>query len=999
MMKHCSYCELTSFCMAACLAMLGLSLVLGESIAMAAPDPSDYYNGLYETGVNDQHQKLSENQPDPHWKIVGIFNSGGATCQRIQNGWGRSESVTGRLYSPWRGGVNATTVVERNGGAGLYQGGNSLSGNLSNTGNQIGTTPWFVTSRNARWIGINKYAYHYSDTSCRDLSYDHNQVSKYNDIYVFESTFYINAATDVIDYDSIKMTMDTTMYVDNAIAMQINGSMQIPSGNINVDKKKGFLPLYVGNNSKGAATWQTPGFAKGTLPTHNLNISPSPFKQGKNTVRIYINSNYSHIGFMISKIGLTFDFNAKISLDTRIRENGGAWNGDVIENVRPGAKLEWNHRAWQNGLGNTKYPITFYTEHDGGSQGTFERQIGGWNSNKGVTNGWVSLATEGTGSNGSKYYVRQSDVGGELCARTRSSRTSNLNANPLWSYFVCARIPYHYPSCDPNRSDCDNNPPKDCKWHGTCPNEKVVNYGVVPAVSYVGNGSAMMGETVSFRYSIANNSSFTKTKNMNYKAYIFVVKGGESLADADGARSYASQTAICRNNNAISARSVNSDQIRQNVPCVTLLNGSVSVNAGDSWSAGERSVVLNSAYMAIQPGDSVCSYITVDNWDAINNESAPSTVASNISCIRIGRRPQLQINGADSYASLGFSGSDFSSSSAIAGGVNHGSYSQYGLLTGSGTISNFGSAGYTVPGNNGMACRLAIANNASFVSNCTLVGRGGINKPLSTPVMPSETINFNDNSTTIQEIINSAGSVASVPGQYSFRFTGSGVLTINESTIPAGYDIQIFADHGVNINGNVVLGGTNTVTTPGGHTGNNGNHNGNVNGNGNNGNNQHANQGNNGNVGHDTPGSSTTVVDAGETKTYANLTQVPNLTVVARNGNINISSNVNYITGTYVAAKGSFNSCYDMDNLGIVSNCNNKLKINGAVVSKNAPRLFRTFGSGNSSGVDQWNGDTITSSSEWFNYTPNLWLSKYSSGSDTIDDFTTTSMNILPTRY
>ena len=236
----------------------------------------------------------------------------------------------------------------------------------------------------------------------------------------------------------------------------------------------------------------------------------------------------------------------------------------------------------------------------------------------------------------------------------------------------------------------------------------------------------------------------------------------------------------------------------------------------------------------------------------------------------------------------------------------------------------------------------------------SVVGRGGINKPLSTPVMPSETINFNDNSTTIQEIINSAGSAASTPGQYSFRFTGSGVLTINESTIPAGYDIQIFADHGVNINGN---------------------------------------------VGHDTPGSLTTVVDAGETKAYANLTKVPNLTVVARDGNINISSSVNYITGTYVAVKGSFNSCYNMDNLGITGNCNNKLKVNGAVVSKNAPKLHRTFGSGNNSNVNQWDGNTITSTSEWFNYTPNLWLSKYLSGSDTIDDFTTTSMNILPTRY
>ena len=173
------------------------------------------------------------------------------------------------------------------------------------------------------------------------------------------------------------------------------------------------------------------------------------------------------------------------------------------------------------------------------------------------------------------------------------------------------------------------------------------------------------------------------------------------------------------------------------------------------------------------------------------------------------------------------------------------------------------------------------------------------------------------------------------------------MLTINESTIPAGYDIQIFTDHGVNINGNVVLGELMRV----------------------------------------------------KRKPMLIWLKWPNLTVVARDGNINISSNVNYITGTYVAIKGSFNSCYNMDNLGITGNCNNKLKVNGAVVSKNAPKLHRTFGSGNNSNVNQWDGNTITSTSEWFNYTPNLWLSKYSLGSDTIDDFTTTSMNILPTRY
>ena len=648
----------------------------------------------------------------------------------------------------------------------------------------------------------------------------------------------------------------------------------------------------------------------------------------------------------------------------------------VMTNNRPGQRLTWWFSAENKGPGPTLDSFDMMNFRAGWGNGDWD--VDNFNdTNKvnwylppriyrgqthrygcydwGGTCTWngTNLSLSQAESRKFSYLIGSNDGGKTLCQRVRLSWNEGE-----WKEVVtpnaCAYVPYHYPSCDPGHNDCDNNPPRDCKWYGTCPNERITNYGVTPSVSNVGSGTAMMGDTVSFRYNITNNSSFTKTKNMNYKAYIFVVKGGENIANADGVRSYNGSVSVCNYNMPQSGRSISSSQIRSGVPCLTPLSGSTVVQAGGSWSGGTKSVTLNDAYLSARPGDQVCSYMTVDNWNVINDESSPSIVASNVACVRIGKRPQIQINGSDSYAKRGFTGSSFSITSALTSNKNHGSYSQYGLLTGSGTISNFGSAGYTVPGNNGMACRLAIANNASFVSNCTLVGRGGINKPLSIPAMPSETINFNDNSTTIQEIINSAGSAASTPGQYSFRFTGSGVLTINESSIPAGYDIQIFADHGVNINGN---------------------------------------------VGHDTPGSSTTVVDAGETKAYANLTKVPNLTVVARDGNINISSSVNYITGTYVAVKGSFNSCYNMDNLGITGNCNNKLKVNGAVVSKNAPKLHRTFGSGNNSNVNQWDGNTITSTSEWFNYTPNLWLSKYSSGSDTIDDFTTTSMNILPTRY
>ena len=101
----------------------------------------------------------------------------------------------------------------------------------------------------------------------------------------------------------------------------------------------------------------------------------------------------------------------------------------------------------------------------------------------------------------------------------------------------------------------------------------------------------MMGDTVSFRYNITNNSSFTKTKNMNYKAYIFVVKGGENIANADGVRSYNGSVSVCNYNMPQSGRSISSSQIRSGVPCLTPLSGSTVVQAGGSWS-GVQSLQL-----------------------------------------------------------------------------------------------------------------------------------------------------------------------------------------------------------------------------------------------------------------------------------------------------------------------------------------------------------------------------------------------------------------------
>ena len=134
---------------------------------------------------------------------------------------------------------------------------------------------------------------------------------------------------------------------------------------------------------------------------------------------------------------------------------------------------------------------------------------------------------------------------------------------------------------------------------------------------------------------------------------------------------------------------------------------------------------------------------------------------------------------------------------------------------------------------------------------------------------------------------------------------------------------------------------------------------------------------------------------------YTKLSDIPSFTIMAKT--IKVNPGVSLITGTYVA-KDHFESCNGAkDNgpaLGIEGVCKNKLKVNGAIVSENSPIFRRTFGAGNLQEDNQWETDRISSTAEWINYTPNLWLttSNGSSGNQ-LEGLTTTQVTNLPVRY
>ena len=427
----------------------------------------------------------------------------------------------------------------------------------------------------------------------------------------------------------------------------------------------------------------------------------------------------------------------------------------------------------------------------------------------------------------------------------------------------------------------------------------------------------------------------TKSKGLTYKAYTFILKSGTSLSS--NSTHMSTYPAGWQNVDCNSAN-INSGNASA---CLMGKNGSgLVIDPSTPKSITSDSYTITNEWLG-DPGGQICSYIAVDNnWSVYNDTPANSYAVSNIACVKIGKKPQIQINGSDSYAKNGFTGGSYTD---IAINTNRGSYSQYGLLTGSnGSITNFGTAGYTniSSTNQTKACKLAYANTTGLTNtNCSLLGKAGINRTIS---IPTKTDAQNISASVLD--IGTLGGGSSNLGNVHYQADDD--LKVY-GTLKEGNRLTIYAMGSITITDNI-----DTVN--------------------------------------------------GESGRYDTLSQIPSLTLVAA-GDIRISSNVTLVNANLVAMNGSLNTCYNATNedLGLTGKCSNKLKINGAVISKNSPKLLRTFGSGSSSDyINQWDANTTSSTSEWFNYTPNSWLVPYGDAkSGTLTGYTISSQSVLPARY
>lgn len=470
--------------------------------------------------------------------------------------------------------------------------------------------------------------------------------------------------------------------------------------------------------------------------------------------------------------------------------------------------------------------------------------------------------------------------------------------------------------------------------------------GIVPT-TIAQQDKVQAGDTVTFDYMVENPTGPTKTKPFRYHNYTFILKRGASLPGdkEDRPAYYASwygDGVSCKGGRSLGGQYL-SGQIN---PCVGWDTGrddeDVVLDVGDSNMRSKSYGIYGGGGWLAQPGDKICSYIAIDNnWSVKNDQSADTFRASNIACVVVTKSPNLNLSGSDSYAKDGFTGSDVREN-IVPGTDKRGSYSQYGLLTGDGGVggvTNFGSAGYTIasPANHRLACKLSYANTDKAQGDCNDLKWL---KPAGLLKNPLST----PSSTNAQQLPGGSSVNLSILSG-SYKTTSSGSLNISGS-LGKGQHITIFAEQAdVTITGEI-----DAYAGP-----------------------------------------------------YHNLSDIPSFTIKAKN--IKVDPGVGLITGTYVA-RGKFESCKGAqnktDDLGMkpTSRCRNKLKVNGAIVSEKSPIFRRTFGAGNMSDDNQWISNNISSTAEWIDYTPNLWLttSNGSSGNQ-LEGLTTTQVTNLPVRY
>ena len=537
------------------------------------------------------------------------------------------------------------------------------------------------------------------------------------------------------------------------------------------------------------------------------------------------------------------------------------------------------------------------------------------------------------------------------------------NSDPSASQFINGQQWYVTPYVISN-SGSGPNPAMATRTFGPC-----YSYSLTPTSSVNGNGAAPKSaeaaptDTIKFNYDV-DNTGLTKSQGTWWTARMFIVPSTTSWTPGTTTKILTGAGANGNNIPTGISSTVLAYQdggfIFNNGSNKNIMNKTKYSNLGYNSDMTTGDISIDLGGISLNIGDRVCTVLEVDPLD--QTTTGAHAIQSAPACVTITKQPQMQIRGADSVSGAlnmddrtgtpvkidkegGFIGSGYNASNSTNNNASRGSWSQYGLIangnstnTTGGLLSNFGSAGYTTTSNatwsSSNACKLWFANttgngNSSSCSgtSATTGGKfGDLNHTISLPPGAMATSQTAAQAAiTTKTVTNYTSTSMNLNTQANGVYYHQGNINISGSAIPNSRQIYLIVTGDVTVSGNITANGP-----------------------------------------------------------YVSLDQIPIITVAANN--INVSSGVTNIFGTYIAGvngsgataqQGTFNSCNagytgasaDMSATGACSTSPG-LMINGAIITRNSPKFQRTYG-GDSSAT------TATAPAEVVNYGPNLFLTPY----------------------
>lgn len=634
---------------------------------------------------------------------------------------------------------------------------------------------------------------------------------------------------------------------------------------------------------------------------------------------------------------------------TQVRtEKGGkeihGWTSSTIKTARPNQTAEWWHQfnITCSDADGGYFTSSVINSVDWSGSRSFSPQIhcGSNHDLKGKRNLSVDDTRKRFCQNASyTYHYKYTWYDGDGNKHEEWRTISDTTNN------ACVYVPYHVPGC--TGTDCSDD--KECREGdgSSCHNTSLNQSGVVGSAQITsGSGIDISGLTVQynddikFKYDFTNKYGPSKSPDVDYTYHIFTLESEYGdLVSSVGYKGY-------NHDPSPSERfSGHNDTYFINNESGSGKTGQLSPGGSSSRTHGERKVTNNLG----QPGDLICTYVVMGpNASMVNDVASDTYVASPVRCVRITKKAQIQINGSDTYAGDGLVGDRFNDNDDHV----RGSYTQYGQLTNNGKNNGFfGSAGQTRNYGNSYH-KMVWANADDADSNAGTNFESGL--------LDSASYSVGD------------GGVMARLNKIRDATPETGLTEASGFKVEVKHgDLSLsgYSDYA----GMIIVEGNAKIT---GNLGDKDNYN-----------------------------------QAGAFTVYAT-------------GDIYINGSVSVIHANLVAG-GRVYTCFEAGSstsqsrgeLGQNSGkCSGKLKVNGAVISSLSPVFRRTFGSGSCSFSwqqgrnckSQWSGSSpqdnhwwTGSTSEWFNYTPDVWYlpNQISRTLGNLKGYQVVDVQSMPTRY